>query len=136
MRNFRVRRRSLRLLLMTTALLAVAGGVAYATIPSANGTIYGCYRTAASGDNQGQLRIVDSSATCRSNETAITFNEKGSPGAQGAVGPAGPAEIDSAAAPLMVIEYEDYLLSQSFPSPGTAFPNRRLSPSLMRCLAS
>ena len=56
-----------------------AGGVAWATIPGADNTIHGCYRTAG-GDNQGQLRVVEDSADCRSNETAIEWNQKGPTG--------------------------------------------------------
>ena len=74
-------------------------GVAWATIPGADNTIHGCYRTAG-GDNQGQLRVVDTSADCRSNETAIEWNQKGPTGATGAtgatgspIGPQGPKEV-------------------------------------------
>ena len=72
----------------------LAGGVAWATIPSANGTIHGCYKTGVGGvddPNKGQLRVVDSASDCKNNETAISWNEKGVPGAVGATGPAGPA---------------------------------------------
>jgi len=70
----------------------LAGGVAWATIPSVNGTIHGCYTTGRTGvddPNKGQLRVVDSASDCKNNETAISWNEKGVPGAAGATGPAG-----------------------------------------------
>jgi hypothetical protein len=61
------------------AALAVAlGGVAYATIPDSNGTIHGCYQK-----NDGALRVVDSTAGCRSSEQAIDWNQQGTPGPPG-----------------------------------------------------
>ena len=70
----------------------LAGGVAWATIPSAVGTIHGCYKTSVAGvndPNKGQLRVVDGASDCKTNEAAISWNEKGVPGAVGATGPAG-----------------------------------------------
>jgi hypothetical protein len=69
--NLRTRRLGVRLALVTTVLLAVAAGVAYATIPDATGVINGCYRTSLD-DQRGQLRVVDDPSSCRSNETAIS----------------------------------------------------------------
>jgi hypothetical protein len=61
---------------------ALAGGVAYATIPAADGAINGCYRTSLD-DQKGQLRIVDDPASCRSNELAIQWSQEGPQGIQG-----------------------------------------------------
>ena len=65
--------------------LVTAGGVAYATIPSAAGVINGCYKT-----QNGQLRVVDSATECNSSETAIQWNRTGPAGATGATGATGP----------------------------------------------
>ena len=49
----------------------LAGGVAWAAIPSAGGVINGCYQK-----NEGQLRVIDpSSDTCRKSEVPIGWNE-------------------------------------------------------------
>ena len=87
--------------------LVIASGVAYASIPASNGALTGCYRTGG-GANQGEFRIVETSASCRSNETALTFNqqgvagpkgETGATGATGATGPKGETGATGAAGP-------------------------------------
>jgi hypothetical protein len=74
-----------------------------ATIPQSGGVIHGCFRTAggnSQGNNQGenqsngggtagQLRIVDNPASCKANETAISWNKEGPRGATGPTGLAG-----------------------------------------------
>ena len=85
--SIRVTRKRVVFLAVLAALMT-AGGVAYASIPASDGTINGCYRTAA-GDNQGQLRIVDTGSSCRSNETAIQFSQQGIAGPAGPTGPTG-----------------------------------------------
>jgi hypothetical protein len=67
-------------LLILTVLLVVAGGVAYAAIPGADGTINGCYKT---GD--GTLRVIDAEAgaTCKTNEKPIAWSQTGPPGEPG-----------------------------------------------------
>jgi type VI protein secretion system component Hcp len=81
----------------------LAGAVAYAMIPGADGVIHGCY------DNKGSLRVIDpASDGCKNNETAIRWNQQGPagpmglPGAagpQGAGGPQGPAGATGATGP-------------------------------------
>jgi hypothetical protein len=77
-----------------------SSGLAWATIPSPDGTVTACY-TKAPGllSPQGSLRVVDSADQCRSNETAISWNQrgpqgpagpKGDTGANGDTGPQGP----------------------------------------------
>lgn len=83
-------------LLSLLAVFLAAGGLAYAAIPSADGTIHGCYDKA-----RGTLRIVDAEAVgggrCSDAEAALSWNQKGPvgptgpKGAAGAQGPAGPA---------------------------------------------
>jgi hypothetical protein len=59
--NRRWGRRTLVTLAATLAVLAVGGGVAFATIPGSDGVIHGCY--AKSG---GALRVIDGSVTTAS----------------------------------------------------------------------
>jgi hypothetical protein len=62
--------------LIGIGMLAIVGGIAAAAQSTETGTIAACVQK-----GQGQLRIDD---TCKSNETALTWNK------QGATGPAGP----------------------------------------------
>src|ERR671934_1247794 len=81
-----VRSRAGRLLLVCAGILAVAGGVAYATIPDSNGVISGCY-----SKTSGSLRVIDSSTqSCASTENPISWNHTGP------TGPAGPARPQGA----------------------------------------
>ena len=83
-----LRRRGVRVLLIATAGLAGATGIALATIPATGGTISGCYEK-----KTGILRVIDAEAgkTCLSFETPISWNQKGPKGDQGIAGLAGPA---------------------------------------------
>jgi hypothetical protein len=66
---------------MVVAVVGVViglGGVAFATIPDSTGTIHGCY-----GKSNGNLRVVESASDCRSNETALPWNQQGPPGPPG-----------------------------------------------------
>jgi collagen triple helix repeat protein len=86
--NGKLGRRSFRLLAVSAGILAVAGGVAYATIPnSATAVISGCY-----GKTTGLLRVIDGQAgkKCTSLEVPISWNQKGLPGVAGGQGPQGP----------------------------------------------
>ena len=67
---------------------AIAGGVAYATIPDAKGTINGCYRL-SEDDQKGQLRVVNDPTACRPNEAPIVWNQVGPQGAKGEPGTPG-----------------------------------------------
>jgi hypothetical protein len=71
-----------------TALVAVvvglaAGGIAYASIPDANGVIHGCYQKV-----NGQLRVIDTDkgGKCLASEAALNWNQTG---ARGPTGPSG-----------------------------------------------
>ena len=78
--------RGIRLLLATTVLLALAAGIAYASIPDSSGLIQACYQKV-----NGQLRVIDTSkgGTCNSSETALSWNQTGPVGAKGATGARG-----------------------------------------------
>ena len=64
---------------------AAAFAIAHATIPGSNGVIHGCYR-----NDDGRLRVVDDPATCKRNETALSWSQTGPQGPQGPVGAPGP----------------------------------------------
>lgn len=91
----------------SAALVAALSGVAVAAIPSAGGSIQGCYALTDGlllgiPHSKGDTRIVDESATCRSYEKAIAWNQKGlkgDPGSIGGQGPAGPKGSDGPAGP-------------------------------------
>jgi hypothetical protein len=65
------------------AAALVMGGIAYASIPGPDGVIHGCYLT------NGNLRVIDSAASCKSNETPLTWSQHGPTGPQGPAGPPG-----------------------------------------------
>jgi hypothetical protein len=77
--------RSLAATVCGVAALLVCGGVALATIPGSDGVIHSCYA------KDGSLRVIDAQSTsCKSNETALTWNQVGPQGPQGDPGPQGP----------------------------------------------
>lgn len=70
----------------------LVGGIAFAAVPDAQGTINACYLNGV-----GTLRIADPGKTPKCNdtgrfftETAVSWKASGGTGAQGPVGPAGP----------------------------------------------
>ena len=72
------------------ALVVVAAGTAYATIPSASGVIHACFKP------YGAIRLIDAEAggKCADKEQPLAWNvqgPKGDTGPQGPQGPAGPA---------------------------------------------
>jgi hypothetical protein len=85
--------------LKVAAGVLVAGvlsvGTVFAVIPSADGTITGCYTKNSSllGPPQGSLRVADSASQCRASETALSWSQRGPQGptgAQGLMGAVGP----------------------------------------------
>ena len=70
------------------AATALAGGIAWASIPDANGVIQGCYTKVG-----GVLRVIDTTKgqKCTDAEVAISWNQKGPKGDTGPAGPAGAA---------------------------------------------
>jgi hypothetical protein len=80
----------------TAAAFAVAGGVAYATIPDGGGVIHTCY-----SQSLGTWRPIDyPTQKCKSGETSLDLNQKGpkgDPGPQGPQGTTGPAGKDGVA---------------------------------------
>jgi hypothetical protein len=92
--TFRLHRRGFSLLAASTVGLALAGGIAYATIPDSGGVIHTCFKGSDATKSGGApLSIVDSEsgATCKPGDTGLTFNQQGPPGPQGPAGPPGPS---------------------------------------------
>jgi len=96
-----VARRTVRIALLSTGMLAVAGGIAYATIPDSGGVYNACLLKAT-----GTIRLIDTSlpshdfrSHCAAFEEPISWNAKGQPGAQGLPGPAGPKGDTGATGP-------------------------------------
>jgi Collagen triple helix repeat (20 copies) len=100
-------RRSLPLLIVVVAALAVAGGIAYATAKG-GGPVF----TACKSNSTGALRLIDPSLSsnsqlshCSREESAVSWNQsgrEGPPGPQGEQGdrgPAGPAGAQGEAGP-------------------------------------
>jgi hypothetical protein len=58
-------------------LLGIGAAVAVASIPASGGTINGCYK-----NNTGDLRVVDSAASCPSGYTSLNWNQTGASGFQ------------------------------------------------------
>jgi hypothetical protein len=76
-------------------VLMIGGAVAYAQIPSADGTIRACY------DNSGSLRVLDEGASCPKNwKGPISWNQKGQPGADGADGTNGVSGYEKVVGPF------------------------------------
>ena len=74
----------------------VAAAIGQAAIPTATGTISGCY-----GNTSRLLRVIDAERgeRCRTDETALSWNERGVKGDAGEAGPAGPKGETGAAGP-------------------------------------
>jgi len=84
---------------VAAVILAAASGIAYASIPDANGLIHSCYQKI-----KGQLRVIntDNGQNCNPNEVSLNWNQtgpQGPQGAQGTQGPAGPAGPQGAQGP-------------------------------------
>lgn len=77
-------KRTITLLAAGLGLLAIGGGVAFATIPGAGGVIHGCYAKLG-----GAVRVIDTGG-CRANESPLNWNQMGQQGPQGLQGPQGP----------------------------------------------
>lgn len=107
-------RRAAKFAVPTVAALGAGGAFAMAAIPDSGGTVNACY--ISSGNERGNLRVVEGPGDCKPNETAISWaqkgpagppGDKGDTGAQGPAGPAGPAgaalpECQDGTDPLLV----------------------------------
>jgi hypothetical protein len=78
--------RRLGLIGLVIGIGVAVAGIAYASIPDANGVIHGCYLNA-----RGTLRVIDTATqNCTSGETPLSWKQTGSQGQQGPTGPGGP----------------------------------------------
>lgn len=75
------------LIIAVVVALIAGGGVAFAAIPAGDGTIHGCYRNG--GLTEGNLKVIDSAATCGTGFTALNWNQAGPTGPQGPAGEQG-----------------------------------------------
>ena len=77
-----MRNRVVRIAGLAAALVLVAG-IAYASIPDANGVIHGCRKNSG-----GALRVIDTALgqTCMSNETPLSWSQAGPAGPPGPAG--------------------------------------------------
>jgi hypothetical protein len=76
-------------------VVALAGGIAWASIPDAAGVIHTCYSQA-----NGTWRPIDSpTQKCKAGETPLDLNQKGSKGDVGPSGPSGASGADGAPGP-------------------------------------
>jgi hypothetical protein len=73
---------------LTASVGVIAAGVTYAAIPDSGGVIHGCYNpNGAQAPNGTTLNILDSAeASCKNNQTEITWNQTGPPGSAGSDG--------------------------------------------------
>jgi hypothetical protein len=92
---------SKRFLTASAVVVVALAGVLLvrASIPAPNGVIYGCYN-----NNNGTLSVINNAvATCKSNETQLTWSQTGPQGPigpqgpQGATGPQGPQGVQGPA---------------------------------------
>jgi hypothetical protein len=91
-----VRRLGRRVLLLGVGVLALAGGIAYASIPDSTGTFHACVLS-----SQGQVRIIDPShgGQCHANEAAVSWSQTGPAGSTGPTGATGATGSTGATGP-------------------------------------
>src|SRR5690349_17556428 len=98
MRQF-LARRGRRVVLAVVLVLGVSGGIAWASIPDADGVFTACISNA-----DGSIRMIDPSAgqSCTGGENRVQWNKKGVEGPKGptgATGPQGPRGAQGPAGP-------------------------------------
>ena len=94
----------------TAGVIAIAAGgafAAHAAIPGSDGVIHGCYA------HNGQLRVIESGQWCKKSETALNWNQKGSPGSPGAQGQQGPPGEPGSAFAYAYVENGSLVLDMS-----------------------
>ena len=85
------------LVMLGVAAAFVAGATSIAAIPGPDGKIKACIKKRA--PNKGALRAINHNKRCTRRERTLTWNQKGSPGAQGDPGPQGAAGRNGAQGP-------------------------------------
>ncbi|HEX7771270.1 MAG TPA: hypothetical protein VF435_02545 [Pyrinomonadaceae bacterium] len=87
----------------------------WASIPSANGVIHGCYDT-----SKGTLRLIDNAVTqCKTTESAISWSQTGPQGPIGPTGPQGPQGAQGPTGTANIPSSRSFLLADAAiqPSP-------------------
>lgn len=121
-------RRILVALIVAGAAFGIATAV-QADIPD-NGLIHGCYQFNAPNTSRGVLRVIDTSKreSCRFNELALNWNQRGITGATGPTGPVGatgptgsrgptgPGRVDSIVTKTWVLDTSDDALVVDCPA--------------------
>lgn len=77
----KIRKRQIGALLGVIALGTLVSSTASASIPATDGTIHSCYRP--TGVAQGELVVIDDTATCPTGYTALDWNQQGPAGVSG-----------------------------------------------------
>lgn len=76
----RIRKQAAIVACSLLALTGLGASIAYAAIPSADGTIHACYaKTGNATTYKGEVRIVDAGEACKANEAAISWNRNQPP---------------------------------------------------------
>jgi len=76
------------------AIVALSAVPIRASVPGPNGVIYACYETNHSGDlDERTLRVIDSTQSCKKDETLLLWNQIGPIGPIGPMGPQGPQGV-------------------------------------------
>ena len=72
--------------MIVVLVVASSTVIAFASIPSANGVIHGCFRR-----SDGRLRVINAEAgrTCQTGERSLNWNQRGRRGPRGLRGPQG-----------------------------------------------
>lgn len=84
----------MRVALVAAAVLAIGGGIAWATIPGSDGVIHACYK-----NSNGALRAIDTaSSSCNPSETPIDL---GGPTHGYAIGDAGDATLGATSTTIL-----------------------------------
>ena len=106
-----------RVLMVSLAALLTIGGVAFASIPGADGVIHGCF-----AKSTGRLRVIntDRGMDCARGERRLSWNQAGvpgqdgAPGLQGEPGPGGIADRLSPSVPQLVGDNQQATASASW----------------------
>jgi hypothetical protein len=99
-------------------LIAAAVVLTHASIPDAKGVIHACY-SKGSDEGSGRLRVIDfPSASCKPEETPLTWNMSGPSGPTGPQGPIGPTGPQGPAAATQTIFNGNFQHVPLAPFPG------------------
>ena len=101
---------------VVVVVAAVVGGIAYASIPDANGVIHGCYRKTT-----GELIVATSDKGCEEGWKPLDWSQSGPTGLTGPTGPTGPTGVTGPTGPTGALSsaYVDAFVSTTQPVAGT-----------------